>query len=37
MNPKEISVSPPATAATTVVQGMVVVDDRSRSARRCAG
>src|SRR5688572_10075210 len=26
MNPKEISVSPPATAATTVVQGMVVVE-----------
>ena len=36
MNPKEITVAPPATAAATVVQGMVVVRDRSRSARRCA-
>ena len=35
MNPKEISVSPPATAATTVVQGMVVVEpEQKREALR---
>src|SRR6185295_16405319 len=36
MNPKEISVSPPATAATTVVQGMTVVDemDKREALRR---
>ncbi|HEY3147669.1 MAG TPA: DEAD/DEAH box helicase, partial [Dongiaceae bacterium] len=35
MNPKEISVSPPATAATTVVQGIAVVEtEQKREALR---
>ncbi|HVO04338.1 MAG TPA: DEAD/DEAH box helicase [Candidatus Cybelea sp.] len=36
MNPKEITVSPPATAATTVIQGLVVVDemDKREALRR---
>jgi superfamily II DNA/RNA helicase len=35
-NPKEVTVSPPASAGTNIVQGIVVVPER-RSARRCAG
>jgi superfamily II DNA/RNA helicase len=36
MNPREISVSPPATAASTVIQGLIVVDelDKREALRR---